>query len=320
MILTRLPVQVVRSSTIARALEKLDVRTSGVLIAHLDRDPLPVEGISRLASRVPHQVPVFSVVPDATDDVQAQKHYELGASMVFRWPSETFLMASMICAQMSEFERSSKPSRTADERLHRALSLRLAQGPSDISELGFVLNKGTVQLFGRMFSQADRSDVIQRVQRTPGVIFLDPSNVEIERAKTLEHRVRNLLQKMPDVQQETLSSHVEEGRVTLVGTVASKRELDRVIETIGRIPDVEKINNLTTISKAQKQLDAEHAHALDHALSRRFPNADIDVSVFGSVAVLDGVARSGRSKTQIGAFTHRKPFVEHVVDRVSVHS
>ncbi len=319
MILSRLPVEIVRARTVSKGLEKLNESIIAVLITHLDRSPAPAQSILRFAQRARHRLPIFSVVRDTVSSMQSHRHYELGATEVFQWPSETFMMADAIRAHLETAQRSRVP-RGYDERLDRAIRRRITRGAAEVSKLGLLINQGTVRAFGQLPSRAERAEVRATISRTPGVLYLDDSNVKIGREPKLERRVRAQLQRTPDVQQETLSSRVDDGRVTLVGTVSSKRELTRALDAISRLEGVERINNLTTISREQKRVDAKRARALNDELNQSFPRADLDVIVFGPMAVIEGTARSRRARAQIEAQARREPFVERVVDRVTVQA
>jgi osmotically-inducible protein OsmY len=130
--------------------------------------------------------------------------------------------------------------------------------------------------------------------------------------------VRQVLRHASDTDASTLALSVRSGEVTITGSVRDKLEASRALELIEQVRGVRRVNDYLVISPKAKNADKALARRVRHAMKTKYPDARVDVAVFGSVAVVSGRVGRASVREAMKKLIYRQEGVERVVDKLSV--
>ena len=94
--------------------------------------------------------------------------------------------------------------------------------------------------------------------------------------------------------------------------------LDQAVEVLSHVNGVRGIEKLTVVSAKQKSQDRQVARRLQQLMEGQFPQQNVKVSFFGSVAVLSGVVPALPFKRAAERAILQDPDVSRVVNKIEV--
>jgi len=311
----RLRVRIV--SEVAEAVEKVSEATAAVVLV----EPLPeevpaVEAIEDLRGRGGSWA-VFVVVAEDYPDRRARRLYEAGATAVFAWPREALVLPAMLRDLLRVPAKGGRSS--GDAALSRAVRARLQL--DDDASVTARISGGIVTLAGQMSSYWRKTRLVDMLGQIPGVLSVHCDAVEIVPVKRPDEElatdVRNVLLSVAGVDARTIAVEVHDGMVTLTGTVSRHGELGRLTNVVGNIEGVRGIDSHVSISSTTST-----ARGLSSRLRKKieamFPTTRAIVTVFGTIAVLDGHVPTLSEKRSIEDLARDTPGIERVVNKLTV--
>jgi osmotically-inducible protein OsmY len=266
-------------------------------------------------------VPIFAVVGNNSRDFRVRRIYQEGAAAVFAWPGEKTLFARLL-AEILGIEQVRGEASRPDVALARAIRTRLKL----LAGLGRGINIRVFECFARLSGELGslwQKDRVQEITAgTPGVkgAFTDELRVAASGIsdRSLEKSIRTVLKNTTSVDQSTLSLSAENGYVSVAGTFKDRRELNRVTEMICNVHGVRGIENLATISAKKKKKERRVVSRLQWQIEQLVPDNEIDVSVFGNVAVLRGRVGLLSKKREIERFVASDGSIDRIVSKLEV--
>lgn len=328
------------SSRVARAIRALGVQcrklgepteakqaVDGQSKALLIIPPIPSFSVSRFATRLTADfpaLPVFVVMEGALPERTTRTLYKSGVEAVFEWPSETRAvkrtMLRLAAPDTVRWGPRKTPSEVALEEMVRAhLEAEAAPFGAQLRVEAtdrFILLKGALDALWQL--ELAR----QIVGDIPGVEDVIAEGVEISgqgRAdRSVAKAIRQVLDHAASVDRSTLAVAVRAGEVTLTGSVRDKREAQRALELVRQVRGVRRIDDYLVISSSSKRKDKALADRIQRAIDTRHPKLPIQLSVFGSVAVLAGRVPSASVRDRVKELVARQGGVERIVDKTHV--
>jgi osmotically-inducible protein OsmY len=174
---------------------------------------------------------------------------------------------------MSEGERAmSEP----DEQIKKNIVDQLLwDSRIDDSEVSLEVNEGTVTLSGRVPTYSDREAIHSDVWSIPGVVSVE-SHISVDHPTTavsdheLESRIESLLEWNPAFDGAAIEIAVEQGRVTLRGSVDTMWKKQRAEELTVNLAGVLGVANKLTVVPTKDISDEEIGKEILAALNRKF--------------------------------------------------
>jgi len=261
-------------------------------------------------------------VPEGFSDRRARGLYDAGSAAVFEWPSEALLMSRLLQQRLSLTARRRGPVAHGDEALARSIRNRLELARPTLPELSVSVEDGVVEIEGRIDSVWKKERVAQMLAHVPGVQAVLTDAIEVvpphRPDPEIERDIRGVLEIMFGEQMRTVSYSVEDGVVVLVGNVAERDGLERLLSFVGNVRGVRVIRNLVTISASANQRDRGLTQRLSTALASIYPDAELKVVCFGSVVVVSGLVPRLSTKQDVEALIERQDGIERVVNKLEV--
>jgi osmotically-inducible protein OsmY len=299
---------------------------AGEPVAILVVAPLPGTRVARAVRIVldrvePSTVPAFAVVPDHTVPGQIRMIYSYGATAVIEWPRERRVLPFLL-AELIGMLQVRPPAKGEGQALARSVRARLRLSP-DLSTSVKIEGRGDViRLAGEVDALWKKHKLEDIVAGVPGVRSVRVDDVSVVglriRDREIARSIRRVIRDTSTIDESTLSTSVESGRVTLAGTVEDQREVRRVIALLSHVRGVRHIENLATLDPAQKRADSAIARRLQKLLSLTNPEQKVGVAVFGGVAVLSGRVRSLNVKRRLGDLVQQEEGLVRLINKIEV--
>ena len=315
--LGRLDMVVRHCAAVEEALESAAESTRAFVAVFPLEGAVPRAVVETLGSGEPR--PVFAVVSDAFSDRRARELYEAGVAAVFEWPHEATLLPAMITDLVG-----SPPKRGArgDASLARSVRSRLRASRLATDGISVRVIGGVARLSGAVPSYWQKQRVEQMLGHVPGIIGVVVMDVAVEPEprtdKDIARHVRNVLRSASETDPRTINVSVQEGRVRLAGSVSSRDELERLTSMVANIAGVRDVEINVVVTKSGTLAARGLASRLRSALNSLWPTAEVDVTVFGHVAVLAGHTRTLADKQAIKAHALGLPGIGRVVNKIRV--
>jgi osmotically-inducible protein OsmY len=261
------------------------------------------------------------VVPDATTEPQVRRIYERGASAVFFWPREALILPRALVEMIAMVRvrgRASKP----DQALARAVRAHLRLVPEVESGVRVEVKQGIAFLSGETSLLWKKQVAEDGAAAVPGIKSAVAHDLHVARSdvsdRSLASRVRRLLSDTSQVEESTLVVRVERGYLTLAGSVSSRFELNRVVDLLANVRGVRGIDRLAVVSSKQQRRDRAAAKRLRQVVANRFPDEEVSVAFFGSVAELSGQVDRLRRKKEVERVVADQDAVDRVINKIDV--
>jgi len=305
-------------------MNKIDRHWNAIIFISLSPPFLIVDAIEMARTPTNFSTPLFAVVSDKCSDKEIRKIYGLGATAVFEWPIEAKQLSYLI-AEMIGLELTKGRAVKADNALARSVRAHLrVLSNMNTHDINISVIDGIVSLSGNVQSLKQTEDLKELILHIPGVKGINMYMINVLHSgisdKALSKRVTNLIRDTELVDETTVPITVENGFVTIAGSMSGKNELNALIAFITNIKGIRGIKNLTTISKKQTIEDHAIAKKLNKSISAIFPDTKVSIKCFGGIAVLKGSVKDMKTKGKINEFVKDTEYVQKIVDKIYVHT
>ena len=118
--------------------------------------------------------------------------------------------------------------------------------------------------------------------------------------------------------EKNLVFSVNDGIVTLTGSVDTKATLDRLKDRILEVSGVDSVHNSVVMSHSRAESDREVAHRLETTLNKACKGAAISVNVMNHTVVLEGKVLEKSQARLAVALAQRYSYVKHVINNTVV--
>ncbi|RZV53970.1 MAG: BON domain-containing protein [Deltaproteobacteria bacterium] len=312
-----------RLHTPDEALGSVDEMTKAMVVV----PPIPnlsVAAFARSLDAEPSRIPIFAVMEGPMPARTVRKLYADGIEAVFEWPTDRqafkrtlFRVAAPTIGRWGRAKSASEIALEETARTHlEAEAVPFGAHLSVEACRRFLVLKGSLDALWKL--ELAR----QIVADIPGVEDVLADGVEIAGQshddRATARAIREVLKHAARVEKSTLAIAVRSGEVTVTGSVRDKREATRALELIRQVRGVRRVQNFLVISARGKKQDAALAKRVREVLRTRYPNLQVDLSVFGNVAVLSGRVPRAGVRDKIKELVYGQDGVERVVDKLSV--
>jgi osmotically-inducible protein OsmY len=127
-----------------------------------------------------------------------------------------------------------------------------------------------------------------------------------------------MMRDVSEIDDKTLAVRVENGYVTLAGSVNSRAEAKRLTRLVANIRGVRDVAPLTIVSPSQKRQDHRIAKRLQTMLRQLFIGEDVNVAFFGNTAVLSGNVSSLFTRQLIEQTLEDEDVVDRIFNKLNV--
>ena len=213
-----------------------------------------------------------------------------------------------------------------DKELQRDVLDELVYEPCvDASKIGVIAHNGIVTLSGTVASYAEQHAATHAAERVAGVqAVANETKVELPSMHQrddadIAQAVLNALKWHVWVPQETIKVKVEQGWVTLEGTVNSKFQRTSAEDAVRYLTGVKGVINLTTVNQAAINT-SEVKTKIENALRRgtELWVKNIKIEVIGNKVVLRGSVRSRAERSDVEHAAWAAPGVGQVEDNLII--
>lgn len=295
--------------------------TAIVLIAPMKKSTLAhiVQGIRN--NNDGKQYTIFAIVGTKASRTEVRQIYLAGAGAVFDWPREKdvfpMCLVEMIAVDFVR-GRATKP----DTALARTIRAHLKASFRFFHDIKVRVVRGVADLQGTVGHLWQKQRIEQAAAMVPGVksvvvrgVLVDASG---ESDKSIAAKVKRLLRDTSRIDEKTLGIRVENGYLTLAGTVSDRSEVNRLTELLANIAGVRGIKKLLVVSREQTQRDSSIARRIQNTVEKLFPEENVEVSFFGDAAVLAGTSSSLAVKNRIKSIVDDSRFVNRTINKLEV--
>ena len=213
-----------------------------------------------------------------------------------------------------------------DKQLQLDVLDELQYEPSvDASKIGVIAHNGIVSLSGDVASYAEQYEVAHAAERVAGVkAVANETKVELPSMHQrddadIAQGVLNALKWHVWVPQDTIKVRIEQGWVTLEGTVNSKFQRTSADDAVRYLTGVKGLSNLITVKQPVIN-SSEVKTKIENALRRatELEATRINVEVSGSKVILRGNVRSSAERSDAERAAWAAPGVGQVEDNLTI--
>jgi len=310
---------VARTSTAGSLADAVDAGTAAIVFVPEPTVKRPAPAFRSLAASLGERaVPIYLVLGREPASRTLRSLYGAGAAAVLVWPSDRrVLLAALFCIEpLGYLARGSARDRRVEQRVMK----RLLQESDDLGALQVRVVAGVVVLFGRL-DALWKGDVARDLAgASPGVRAVVTPGIQIVPPRVPDRAVaaaaRGMLASASDIDPSAIQAKVSDGRLTLSGRAASRREMRRILDLMRHVRGVRAIANRVTVTGKQKQTAAARAKELGATIERDWPEAAVEVAIFDDVLVLTGQVRQPQHRAGIESFVASSEGVGRVVNRL----
>ena len=179
-----------------------------------------------------------------------------------------------------------------DEQIKRDIVDNLLWNDSvDASDVGIEVNNGTVTLNGTVPNYAALVSAISEIWNVDGVIKINnliqvkyPEKNKVPSDSDIQIRAENILAWNPDLESSNIQLFVENGVVTLKGSVDTFWKKLKAKSVVTDLKGILLVDNQLVVTPSDRTIDQSIAAYIMEVLNRKL---DIDTSAI-TVTVLDG--------------------------------
>jgi osmotically-inducible protein OsmY len=195
----------------------------------------------------------------------------------------------------------------------------------DASKIGVIVHNGIVSLSGTVASYAETYRAIHAAERVAGVkavtngIKVELPSMHQRDDADIAQVVVNALKWHVWVPHDTIKVKVEQGWVTLEGTVDAKLQCESADDAVRYLTGVKGLTNLITVNQPAIN-SSEVKTKIEDALrrARELEAKDIDVEVKGNNVILRGHVRSWAERSDAERAAWAAPGVGRVEDHLTI--
>ena len=269
------------------------------------------------------EIPLFTVFTSAPPEREIRRLYEEGINAVFEWPEDAealpYCLAELVVTELVQ-GKTSDP----DKALARAVDAQIRTRCSFHHSVRVRVVDGAAFLYGSTDQLWQKQRIKEVAGSLPGLkgvidrdVFVLPTGVSDEE---VSEGIRRMVRGISDIDEKTLAIRVENGYVTLAGSMEDRTEVKRLTRLISNLRGVRDITPLIVVSPSQKQQDHRIAKQLQSSLRRLFIDEDASVSFFGNTAVLSGSVSSPFIKQRISQIVQDEVHVDRIVNKIRVNT
>jgi len=259
------------------------------------------DAISRFKDKTPYEsLPIFAVLPESVSGRHVRSLYKAGVNDVFQWVTESSKLPALIFEHM-KLVKQGRGTNKQDKRLSKAIAARLRVLANCGRQVKVSVRNGKAFVLGTVESLKRKRKIEGIVFSTPGINKVVSKSVIVPIAGQLDREITKNIQKQLvrnlSIKDGSISVTSERGRITLAGSVANKKEMNRVLELSGNTEGARSVNNLLSISENQSVKDNSVAKRAQDLISGFFIKSSVRISVIKDTAVLTGrVDMKGKRK------------------------
>lgn len=134
----------------------------------------------------------------------------------------------------------------------------------------------------------------------------------------VERTLRRRLAEDRLVDDTTVVVTVSGDKVTVAGEVPDRDTFERVRAIVARAPGIREIDNVLTIAPREQRRAHDVVRELERKLEDDFPSAQVDLSLVGSTAVLEGSAAHPSERDEIERVVQGYARVDHIVNHIHI--
>lgn len=320
--MSSLAVALYSAGSVEEAEQRVGPATIAVLLVLPVSDSEPRRALARVrdaGERGP--LPAFVVVPHAYPGYGARRLYDEGAAVVFEWPGEALLLPRVV-RDILDLETEAGHPGEVDRSLAEAVQARLHVTDGIGDSISAEVRDGVVRVRGHVASLWQKHRVRNLLEHVPGVTGIVDREVEVRPPQRsdddLQRHVQELVACAPGIEPGTVSVSVQDGHVELAGNVGSRGRMQRLVEMISNVEGVRAVHNHVVVHHTGAKRSANLARALEGGVRALHPDADVHVSVFGSVAVLTGTVPVLALRSEIERQMRRRNEIDRVVNKITV--
>ncbi len=269
-------------------------------------------------------VPLFVVMQGPLPARSVRTLYREGVEAVFEWPSDAQALRRTVFRvsgpTVAHWGREKSPAEVALEETARThLSADAVPFGARLrveAHKRFLILKGSLDALWKL--ELAR----QVLSEIPGVEDVVAEGVQISGQsrsdRAIGRAIRAVLANTASVEGSTLAVSVRSGQVTLAGTVRDEHEASRALELVRNVRGVRGVDEYLVVSRREKKNDKALARRVKNVLETRYPRTPVQVSVFGSVAVLAGRVPRATIRDQMKRLVRGQRGIDRIVDKLSV--
>ncbi len=135
----------------------------------------------------------------------------------------------------------------------------------------------------------------------------------------VERALRQRLAEDRHIDDSTVLVSFDDGKATIAGQVPDRDTFERVHALVARAAGVHEIDNVLTIAPAKQQRkDHDVVRQLQAKLEDDFPSSQVDVTLVGSTAVLEGSAGHEQERAEIERMVQGHAHVDRTVNHIRI--
>ncbi|WP_138471068.1 BON domain-containing protein [Poseidonocella sp. HB161398] len=212
-----------------------------------------------------------------------------------------------------------------DKDLRKDILEHLDYEPSiDAAEIGVAVEDGTVTLSGHVRTYAEKFTAENIVKRIRGVraiaeeIEVRPVGAHATADDEIAKRAVNTLQWNTSVPRDAVQVKVEDGLVTLSGSVTWQFEKSAAEKVVRRLSGVKSISNLIKVVPTVKAADIRQRIELALKRDAELEAQRIEVTVADRRVTLEGQVRTLAEREAVERAAWAAPGVNAVVDHIAI--
>lgn len=265
-------------------------------------------------------VATFVVVDDGTSSKRVLGLYAAGASAVFEWPGESFVMATLFAESFGIVKVRGR-SEAPDQALVRAVRARLRLYPELPGGVRLFTRDGLVSVAGQVPSLVRRQELIDTIAAVPGVRGVIHRSLWVAASRVSDRELYRRLRGLLDVALEgasDLSLEVQSGHVEVSGQARDRADVGLLERLIASVDGVRGLDLRVETASEPPPSDRRIAQRLRRAMTILYPQSYVRIDVVQGTAILSGTVASLLTKYSIERFASRAEGVRRVVDKIAV--
>jgi osmotically-inducible protein OsmY len=217
---------------------------------------------------------------------------------------------------------------TTDEEVKRDVVDELYWDDSvDASDISVAVDRGVVSLSGTVPSHRTAASAVEDARRVYGVTEVQnhlgvsyPGTAPVTDDVEIQSRIQNAFSLDPDIDSLDIRVGVEDGMVTLDGSISALWKKFHAEDIASRQPGVVTIRNNMAVVPTKDVRDKEIADNILASLKRKrlLAEEDIDIQVKNGVVELTGLVPTWIARRVVNETARYTPGVLHVVDNMGV--
>jgi osmotically-inducible protein OsmY len=301
--------------------EEIEKRYYAVILIELQGTSKTKSLLEKLGGKKLRDLPIISIQRSKISDTEIRGIYKWGATAVIEWPIEEPFLQRLL-AEIIGIKRARFKTTKANVALARSVRAHLRIAPISDHDIKVSISGGTAILSGTVNRLSDIGRIETIILGIPGIEGVDTKGITILRSlvpdANLSRRLKRMIRDSELVDEKTITLKVENGYVSLEGTILNKRDLRAVIKLIENVKGVRGIHDSTTVSRRLKKKDSSYASLLNKSVRILSPKSKLKVKYYHDTAVLTGVFESARERRTVMEYLEDQGFVDHIVDKTSI--